>query len=221
LIAALEAAAEGAIAEYERRSDASAWIAEQQRKFRAAADRAAGDPALARAIEIAAERTEKHATGEVQRLVGVTLRDTAATTRAVRVFRDRNLRLIRRLARSEVAALRRILERAERTGARVESVRKQILKGRITVVRSHADFLAQDQTLKLNGQITEVRQRQAGVKRYRWITSRDERVRPMHSDLDGKDFTWDDPPVTDRKGNRNHPGRDFRCRCTARPILVP
>ena len=44
-------------------------------------------------------------------------------------------------------------------------------------------------------------------------------VREMHKALAGKVFSWDDPPITNEKGDRNNPGQDYGCRCYARPIV--
>ena len=70
------------------------------------------------------------------------------------------------------------------------------------------------------GEAMERRQRQLGVTEYRWITSRDGRVRPRHRELDKTVHRWDLPPVVDVKtGRRAHPGQDYACRCTASPII--
>lgn len=81
-----------------------------------------------------------------------------------------------------------------------------------------AELIARDQTLKLSGQLQEERQTQAGIRRYVWTTSGDERVREDHADLDGRVFSWDDPPITNasevargRPARRGHPGSDFQC----------
>jgi SPP1 gp7 family putative phage head morphogenesis protein len=86
--------------------------------------------------------------------------------------------------------------------------------------KSRAELTARDQTLKLYGQIQEERQQKAGITKYVWTTSQDERVRPDHADLDGTVQAWDDPPVVDKRtGRRGHPGFDYQCRCTAVPVL--
>ncbi len=86
--------------------------------------------------------------------------------------------------------------------------------------QSRAELTARDQTLKMYGQIQGLRQTNAGITRYVWTTSLDERVRPDHADLDGSVQQWDAPPVVDqRTGRRGHPGIDFQCRCTAVPVL--
>lgn len=84
--------------------------------------------------------------------------------------------------------------------------------------KRHARLIARDQTAKLNANITESQQRDAGVNKYEWSTVGDGKVRDSHDSLDGKIFSWDDPPETD-DGRRCHPGTDFQCRCCAIPVF--
>ena len=89
-----------------------------------------------------------------------------------------------------------------------------------SVDRRHAQLLARDQIAKLNGDITQQQQQDAGVVEYVWSTSGDSRVRPSHAALNHKRFRWDDPPVVDEKtGRRCHPGKDYQCRCCALPVF--
>jgi SPP1 gp7 family putative phage head morphogenesis protein len=70
------------------------------------------------------------------------------------------------------------------------------------------------------GQVTQARHQAAGVTEYVWRTSRDERVRQRHKELDGSRQKYSDPPVVDEAtGRRAHPSDDFQCRCTADPVL--
>lgn len=88
------------------------------------------------------------------------------------------------------------------------------------VGRRRAELIARDQTAKLNGQIQQAQQRDAGITEYIWYTCMDGRVRQRHRELHGKKFRWDDPPVVDKKSGRKcHPGQDFQCRCIARPVF--
>lgn len=119
-------------------------------------------------------------------------------------------------ARAEV---QRVVTGPLKEGVRVEQVR-DLIQARLGVVRSRAELIARDQTLKLYGQIQEARQTEAGITEYTWSTSEDERVRPDHQALDGTTQRWDDPPIVDqRSGRREHPGRDFQCRCAGIPVL--
>lgn len=83
-----------------------------------------------------------------------------------------------------------------------------------------AKFLARQETSLLMSKFREERYKSAGVQKYKWSTSHDSRVRDRHKELDGKIFTWDNPPIVDAKtGRRAHAGEDFGCRCVAIPIL--
>ena len=133
-------------------------------------------------------------------------------------FVGENIDLIRTLSKSYVARVGDTL--FDMQGARVEDISKA-LQYDLDVTKSHADLIAVDQTLKLNSQMTEARQTQVGITTYAWMTAHDERVRPDHQALDGTYHDWaDEPPVVDtRTGRREHPGRDFRCRCQAVAVV--
>lgn len=134
------------------------------------------------------------------------------------VWTRRNANLIQvapRVQRAVQEALAQPLER----GVRVEEIKARLVE-QFNFEERRAQLIARDQTLKLAGQLQEARQTQAGITRYVWTTSDDERVRPDHADLDGTVQEWATPPVVDqRTGRRGHPGDDFQCRCNADPIL--
>ena len=123
-----------------------------------------------------------------------------------------NIRLIRSIPFQQLDTMEDIVAQGIRSGREVGALRDD-LERRFGVARSRADLIARDQVNKLNGQLTKFRQRDAGVRRYRWSTSQDERVRPSHARLHGKIFSWDDPPSV------GHPGEDYQCRCNAVPLV--
>lgn len=88
----------------------------------------------------------------------------------------------------------------------------QILRDRFGVRESRARLIASDQIGKLAANINETRQRESGVRYYRWRTRGDDRVRPEHAARDGKIFAWDSPPAG------GHPGSEVNCRCHAEPV---
>lgn len=88
------------------------------------------------------------------------------------------------------------------------------IQDRTGAAESRAAFIARDQIAKLNGKVVQARQQGLGVKRYRWRTVGDERVRDTHRAHDGKIFLWSEPPP-----GTGHPGHDFNCRCFAEPIF--
>lgn len=127
-------------------------------------------------------------------------------------FVDRNVALVQKLGDRYRDQVRQIFEDPATFGQRVETIKERLLE-RGDVSEAHAELVARDQTLKLNGQINEERQRAAGVDSYTWSTSLDDRVRPEHAKLEGQVIPWNNPPEP------GHPGDDFQCRCVAIPIL--
>ncbi len=130
----------------------------------------------------------------------------------IQKFRDKNIGYMENAARAYADQVRDLVEDPENFGLRVEDLAEKI-RERGDVSESRAELIARDQTLKLNGQINKTRQENAGVTKYVWNTSHDERVRDSHRELDGQTFSWLDPPEP------GHPGDDFQCRCIAIPVF--
>lgn len=114
--------------------------------------------------------------------------------------------------------------RGIRQGERWEEIAKTI-EDRFDVSRGRARFIARDQTAKLNGDLTQRRQKDAGVTHYIWRDSRDERVRgnpggkypgakPSHWARNGQRFSWAQPP------EGGAPGMDYNCFPGYAPILL-
>ena len=118
-------------------------------------------------------------------------------------------------ASKNIIKLRETIQTEAFTGRRSESLENIILQN-YSVSRHKAKFLARQETSLLLSKFRETRYAEVGVKRYRWSTSHDERVRSDHRHLNSKVFDFSDPPITDTKtGARNNPGEDFGCRCLA------
>lgn len=142
-------------------------------------------------------------------------------------YRRENVRLIKSLRGEQIEKVRELLDQGEAEGWRPEQMRKRLQED-LEISKSRADLIARDQTLKLSADLTQARQTGSGIRRYVWRTAGDERVRGtpggkwpngLHYELDGQECSWDDPPITNDNGDRNHPGQDYQCRCTAEPIL--
>lgn len=168
---------------------------------------------IRKALETFWSATDRHNARELKRVAGI---DARALRLPVGSWVDRNVALIQSVQGEQLDDIRSILDEAEIKGAHPSEISKQIQE-RTGVAQSRADLIARDQVLKLNATMTKSRQTAAGIDRYRWSTSQDDRVRPDHEELNGQIFYWNDPPDTGN-GN-NHPGEDFQCRCVAVPIL--
>lgn len=104
-----------------------------------------------------------------------------------------------------------IIRRGVMGGQSVKQLKDQI-KARYGVTDYRAKLIAQDQTLKLNADLTRYRLQSVGVTEYIWRSVQDSRVRPEHAYLNGKTFSWDKP------SSEGHPGKPVRCRCRAEGI---
>lgn len=121
----------------------------------------------------------------------------------------------------EIVKLRKNIKSKAFQGVRYESLIDSIQKS-YGVSQSKAKFLARQETNLLMSKMRESRYQDAGINEYIWKTvvgSPKHPVRPMHKRLDGKIFSWNNPPITSEDGRRNHPGEDFGCRCYARPVV--
>lgn len=129
-----------------------------------------------------------------------------------RSFIRENVRRVTTLPEEFFNDVEDIVNRGFRQGRGAEWMTDEIAK-RFEITRNKAALIADDQTNKLNGQLTRARQTSLGITRYRWRTRRDDRVRPTHAAREGRIFSWDNPP------SDGHPGEPIRCRCDAEPVL--
>lgn len=139
--------------------------------------------------------------------------------KALAAWTKENVDLIKTIPHDTLGRLREIVLDGYRNGRTTTKIVKAIQKA-YGVNRRHAQLIARDQMAKLNSDVTQKQQEDAGVKEYEWSTSGDSRVRDSHRKLNGKRFRWDDPPVVDEKTRRRcHPGQDYQCRCVALPVF--
>ncbi len=155
-------------------------------------------------------RVSGHNGRQHQRLLGINLRLDPGTAPIIDAFREENVRLITNLTKDMFARVGEIV--ADFLGGRVEDLSAELQAG-LDFTKVRANLIARDQTLKLNGQLTRVRQQNAGIDEYVWTTSNDERVREEHAALEGTTQRWDTPPTV------GHPGDDIQCRCVAYPVI--
>jgi SPP1 gp7 family putative phage head morphogenesis protein len=108
------------------------------------------------------------------------------------------------------------------SGKRYENMEKVIRKS-YGVTERKAKFLARQETGIMMAQFKKIRYTDAGIQKYKWrcvVGSPNHPVRKMHERLNGTTQFFSEPPITDNKGNRNNPGEDYNCRCTAIPIVT-
>ena len=123
-----------------------------------------------------------------------------------------NVALIKSVGARHLEAVESLVLEAVAKGSRPE-VLARALAERTGITERAAALVASDQVGKFYGALTRTRQERLGVKRYRWRTMRDNRVRHAHEEREGKEYSWDAPP------EGGPPGHAVRCRCWGEPLL--
>ncbi len=130
-----------------------------------------------------------------------------------------NVDLITTIPKETLKRMYNVISGGQYAGKTAAEIGRQI-QASYNVSKSHARFIARDQMAKLNAQITQRQQTDAGITEYVWRTVGDGRVRESHRHLNGKRFKYSDPPIVDPKtGRRANPGEDYQCRCVALPVF--
>jgi SPP1 gp7 family putative phage head morphogenesis protein len=142
-------------------------------------------------------------------------RATSPTLTAARVS---NVHLIKGMTPEQRSRLVSTFEKAQTTGVRHESLVDKVQKITGSGL-NRAKLIARDQTVKYNATVRQEQARSLGIKFYIWRCTDDRDVRPYHRKLNGRKFSYDNPPVTDAYGHRHAPGEDFNCRCVDEPII--
>ena len=130
-----------------------------------------------------------------------------------------NLKLfIKDFSKQSVLELREEILENTRQGMRAEGL-VEIIQKQFGVSERKALFLAKQETSLLMAKYRETRFKEVGITEYIWSTSQDTRVRPSHKELNKQLFSFDSPPIVNKKGDRKNPGEDFGCRCVPKAVI--
>jgi SPP1 gp7 family putative phage head morphogenesis protein len=128
---------------------------------------------------------------------------------------ETNVKLIKSLELDTRLKVQKILQDGLLLGKAQGTIQKE-LETVAKISERRARFWAEDQTSKFFGEVTRQRQVASGFPGFIWISMKDSKVRPSHLEFEGKYFDWE--KGTGQR-NREFPGRDYRCRCIARPAF--
>lgn len=141
----------------------------------------------------------------------------------LQIFTETNINLIKSNNAAFLKQTETIVYDGMRRGLRHEEIAKQILgngkdkAGKVSkykTTKNRANLIARDQVNKLNGQLNELRQKNAGVTKYIWRTNIDGRERASHNAWNGQEFSWETgSPIG------TNPGDEIQCRCYAEPVF--
>ena len=138
----------------------------------------------------------------------------------LKVEYQENLNLyIKKWHDEEILKLRVMVQKNVSAGYRASNLVSMIQHEKGVTFRK-AEFLARNETSLLTSKYRQIRYEEAGIQYYMWSTSKDDRVRKLHRELDGKIFRFDQPPVIDiHTMTRGNPGEFYNCRCVSIAVI--
>lgn len=147
---------------------------------------------------------------QLMSIIGTSLHIGPIPTSLLEDFIKEHLQLIKAVRTEHVHKIGHVINRGLREGQLAKDIAKSI--GTMTDIKKHrARLIARNAPLQYSGALTKHHQISAGITKYRWQSSRDERVRESHAIRNNKVYSWDAPGP--------HPRTEVNCRCDAVPVL--
>jgi SPP1 gp7 family putative phage head morphogenesis protein len=154
--------------------------------------------------------TKKGLQKQIERLTGQSLWLGIFPSGLLDAFIEEHQKLIKSIQREHLDKIVLAIKRGIREGRLYKDITKDIRHMTDTSKR-RAQLIARNAPLQYSGFLTKHHQLSGGIKRYRWQTSQDERVRNSHRDKNNRIYNWDAPGP--------HPRSEVNCRCDAVPVL--
>lgn len=147
---------------------------------------------------------------QVESAIGIPL-DTILNqglSKATDAFVAENVALITSIPQQYFGQVEQVVLGGMKSGMRAQEM-GALIEDRFGVAKSRAYLIARDQIGKFTAQLDRQRKLNVGIKREKWHTMEDERVRPTHQELDDVEYDIDDPP----EGDDGPAYLDVNCRC--------
>lgn len=125
---------------------------------------------------------------------------------------------IKKFSKQRLPELREKVQTAILEGYRPDQV-ENMIKKEYPKLAHKAKFLAENETSIMLSALKKSMYKEMGFTEFIWQTILDGRERPLHKQLHGKVFSFDNPPVIDEDtGQTGLPGQTYNCRCNMIPI---
>lgn len=193
-------------------------IKETLDKIRAGLDEALGKVNISKGARQAADEAEESwrtAARQLEMPLDMDEKSHAALVEAIKA--SAKVPIKTELTRS-IKELRDEVDENASRGYRAEGLAKRV-RSRYGVSLAQADLIARQETSNLMATYQMERAKSAGLKRFVWRAVMDERTRKLHREFNGKIFSFDSPPFDPATGKPAIPGKTFRCRCVALPVI--
>ena len=162
------------------------------------------------------QKTVQHATDDVMRqirgVIGIDPVYDDALDDLIDSWVQSNSALIKTLVDNQISSVEQIVNRGVRRATPVKLLAQEIHKATGNKLWQ-AERIARTELGQLYAQTTKRRDLELGLNRFEWVSAGDSRVRDSHAALNGKFFSYDNPP------NGYLPGEEINCRCIARAAV--
>lgn len=165
---------------------------------------------IAQAFEHINQTTVKGLERQLSRISAKSLWIGQHPTAFSQSFIDEHIQLIKSVRREHLDKIGLALRRGIREGRLQRDLEKDI-RSATGMSKRRSQLIARNAPLQYSGALTRYHQTNAGIKKYRWQTSQDERVRDSHHSRNGVVYSWNNPGP--------HPRSEVNCRCDAVPVL--
>lgn len=169
-------------------------------------------------LDLEGQKHTKQFAASAKKALGIDLSaiiNNADLSQLMQTAATRNAGLIKGLADDAVTRVSTAVTNAVMAGKSAKELKQELVK-QFGFSDSRAKLIARDQTAKFNSDLNRFRQQQAGIEKYTWRTSADERVRPRHRALEGNVYAYGEPTGAE---DGLPPGQPVQCRCVAQAIV--
>jgi SPP1 gp7 family putative phage head morphogenesis protein len=133
-----------------------------------------------------------------------------------------NVSLIKSLSEEHLKNVETIVTNGVKSGAKYSTIAKEILgiKGVNSKLAGRIKTIAMNEVQTINSQITLRRSENLGITKGIYRTSKDERVRKSHKELDGVEYVLKKGAYSSIAQKWIQPGiTDINCRCSYSPVI--
>ena len=125
---------------------------------------------------------------------------------------------IKNWTEQEIIKMRNVVGQMSINGKSIKTIEDYITK-EFGIAQRKARFLARNESAIASTSYLVAKYQAEGFESFMWHTNIDGRERPLHKQLNGKTFRFDNPPIIDeRTGERGLPSQTYNCRCSFSPI---
>lgn len=111
---------------------------------------------------------------------------------ALLTLQSSQLEYLSNLAKELAKKVTKILSKGYEEGMSIDQIAKQIEENIDNTTESRAELIARSEIIKASALGTRQGMREAGIKKYMWLTARDKKVCALCKSYDGKTFSIDD-----------------------------